>query len=191
MIPFPAFFGRFSGFWPSCRRIPGRIFRVFAVFCIGSACIFAFPFYVCEYMRAHTRPREIHNVGLFPSVFPLSKKCPHTIGSYSVIYKNSSNFLQKIVAQELQNRKKCVPLQPLSRGRAAEDDRLVKRGRLSKALHPSILPCRDAREREKDKPGEVLLKNFFEKKLRKNLEGKKKRLTFANAFPLKRELKKR
>jgi hypothetical protein len=29
--------------------------------------------------------------------------------------------------------------------------------------------------------------NFFEKKLRKNLEVTKKRLTFANAFPLKRE----
>jgi len=77
-------------------------------------------------------------------------------------------------------------LQPLSRGRAAEDDRLVKRGRLSKALHPSILPCKDARERETDKPREVILKNFS-KKLRKNLEGKKKCLTFANAFPLKRE----
>ena len=138
-------------------------------------------------MCARTLPREIHNVGLFPSVFPLSKKCPHTIGSYSVIYKNSSNFLQKIVAQELQNRKKCVPLQPLSRGRAAENDRLVKRGRLSKALHPSILPCRDAREREKDKPREVVLKKLFRKKLRKNLDGKKKRLIFANDFPLKRE----
>ena len=87
----------------------------------------------------------------------------------------------------MQDRKKCVPLQPLSRGRAAENDRVVKRGRLSKALHPSILPCKDARERETDKPREVLPRNFFEKNFRKNLEGKKKRLTFADAFPLKRE----
>ena len=137
-------------------------------------------------MCSRTRPREIHNVGLFSSIFVFVKKCLPATCYFLVVYKNIQKFPQKIVAQELQNRKKCVPLQPLSRGRAAENDRLVKRGRLSKALHPSILPCRDARERETDKPREVILKNFS-KKLRKNLEGKKKRLTFANAFPLKRE----
>ena len=151
------------------------------------ACFFLF---VCHYVRSYAPARK-HNVGLFSSIFVFVKKCLPATCYFSVVYKNIQKFPQKIVAQELQNRKKCVPLQPLSRGRAAENDRLVKRGRLSKALHPSILPCRDAREREKDKPGEVLLKNFFEKKLRKNLEGKKKRLTFATAFPLKRELKKR
>ena len=142
-------------------------------------------------MCAYTRPREIHNVGLFPPVSGNLKKCfPATIYSPTT-YRKHEKFPQKIVAQKLQNRKKCVPLQPLSRGRAAEDDRMVKRGRHFRVLHPSILPCKTARERETDKPREVLLKNFFEKKLRKNLEGKKKRLTFANAFPLKRELKKR
>ena len=76
--------------FPSCciRKFLSVFLRVYVFF----------SFYVCEYMRAYTRPREIHNVGLFPSVFPLSKKCPHTIGSYSVIYKNSSNFLQKSIA---------------------------------------------------------------------------------------------
>ena len=142
-------------------------------------------------MCSRTRPREIHNVGLFSSIFVFVKKCLPATCYFLVVYKNIQKFPQKIVAQELQNRKKCVPLQPLSRGRAAENDRLVKRGRLSKALHPSILPCKTARERETDKPREVLPPNFFEKKLRKNLEGKRKRLTFANAFPLKREFKKR
>ena len=77
--------------FPSCcirKSLPVFFLRVYV----------SFSFYVCEYMRAHTRPREIHNVGLFPSVFPLSKKCPHTIGSYSVIYKNSSKFPQKSIA---------------------------------------------------------------------------------------------
>jgi len=81
-------------------------------------------------------------------------------------------------------------LQPLSRGRAAEDDRLAElrlRERVLTAA-PSILPCGCARERERISrtPSENLPK-FFSKKLRKNLEVTKKRLTFANAFPLKRE----
>jgi len=38
---------------------------------------------------------------------------------------------------------------------------------------------------------EVSKKNFFKKNFRKNLEVMKKRLTFANAFPLKRELERK
>ena len=58
---------------------------------------------------------------------------------------------------------------------------------------PSILPCGCARERERISrtPSENLPKFFFQKNFRKNLEVTKKRLTFANAFPLKRELEKR
>jgi len=83
-------------------------------------------------------------------------------------------------------------LQPLSRGRAAEDDRLAElrlRERVPIAA-PSILPCGCARERERISrtPSENLLKKKFSKNFRKNLEVTKKRLTFANAFPLKREL---
>ena len=83
----------------------------------------------------------------------------------------------------MRERKKCVPLQPLSRGRAAENDRVVKRGRLSKALHPSILPCKDARERETDKPREVIPKNFFEKKLSEKFGGKEKTPYLCKRFP--------
>ena len=95
----------------------------------------------------------------------------------------------------MHERKKSVPLQPLSRGRAAEDDRLSKAGAMEESADaaPSILPCGCARERERVSrtPSENLLKNFFKKNFRKNLEVTKKRLTFANAFPLKRELEKR
>ena len=47
--------------------------------------------------------------------------------------------------------KKSVPLQPLSRGRAAEDDRLSKAGATEESVDaaPSILPCGCARERER------------------------------------------
>ena len=107
---------------------------------------------VCLSLCARVRARAKYNVGLFSSIFVFVKKCLPATCYFLVVYKNIQKFPQKIVAQELQNRKKCVPLQPLSRGRAAVNDRLVKRGRLSKALHPSILPCKDAREREKDKP---------------------------------------
>ena len=86
-------------------------------------------------------------------------------------------------------------MQPLSRGRAAEDDRLSKAEAMEESADaaPSILPCGCARERERVSrtPSENLLKNFFKKNFRKNLEVTKKCLTFANAFPLKRELEKR
>ena len=95
----------------------------------------------------------------------------------------------------MHERKKSVPLQPLSRGRAAEDDRLEELRLRETVLTaaPSILPCGCARERERISrtPSENLLENFFQKNFRKNLEVTKKHLTFANAFPLKRELEKR
>jgi len=54
------------------------------------------------------------------------------------------------------------------------------------------LRCARERERVSRTPSENLLKKFFSKKtFEKNLEVTKKRLTFANAFPLKRELEKR
>jgi len=101
------------------------------------------------------------------------------------------NFRKKVLRKSCRTGKSAYLCNRFREGEPLKNDKLVKRGRLSKALHPSILPCKTARERETDKPREVLLKKNFEKKLRKNLEGKKKRLTFATAFPLKRELKKR
>jgi len=71
----------------------------------------------------------------------------------------------------LQKRKKSVPLQPLSRGRAAEDDRLSEAGATEESADaaPSILPCRQARERERVSrtPSENLLKKFFQKNFEK------------------------
>ena len=71
----------------------------------------------------------------------------------------------------MHERKKSVPLQPLSRGRAAEDDRLSKAGATEESADaaPSILPCGCARERERISrtPSENLLKNFFKKTLKK------------------------
>jgi len=91
----------------------------------------------------------------------------------------------------LHERKKSVPLQPLSRGRAAEDDRLaeLRLREIVLTAAPSILPCGCARERERISctPSENLPEFFFEKTFEKNLEVTKKCLTFANAFPLKRE----
>ena len=62
-------------------------------------------------------------------------------------------------------------MQPLSRGRAAEDDRLSKAGATEESADaaPSILPCGCARERERVSrtPSENLLKNFFKKTFEK------------------------
>ena len=86
-------------------------------------------------------------------------------------------------------------MQPLSRGRAAEDDRLSKAGAMEESAgccteYLTLRMCKGAR---KDKPHAFLKpsEKFFQKNLEKNLEVTKKRLTFANAFPLKRELEKR
>ena len=73
-------------------------------------------------------------------------------------------------------------MQPLSRGRAAEDDRLSK----AEAMEESADCCTEyltlllARERERISrtPSENLLENFFKKNFRKNLEVTK------NALPL-------
>ena len=90
----------------------------------------------------------------------------------------------------MRKRKKSVPLQPLSRGRAAEDDRLeeLRLREIVLTAAPSILPC-DVQGSEKGSAARLLktFRKFFQKNFRKNLEVAKKRLTFANAFPLKRE----
>ena len=74
---------------------------------------------------------------------------------------------------------------------SAEDDRLSEAGATEDSADaaPSILPCGCARERERVSrtPSENLPEFFFKKNFRKKLEVTKKRLTFANAFPLKRE----
>ena len=82
-------------------------------------------------------------------------------------------------------------MQPLSRGRAAEDDRLSEAGATEESAdccteYLTLRMCKGAR---KDKPHAFLKpsEKFFQKNFRKNLEVTKKRLTFANAFPLKRE----
>ena len=71
----------------------------------------------------------------------------------------------------MRKRKKSVPLQPLSRGRAAEDDRLSEAGATEESVDaaPSILPCGCARERERISrtPSENLLKIFSKKTLKK------------------------
>ena len=81
-------------------------------------------------------------------------------------------------------------MQPLSRGRAAEDDRLaeLRLREIVLTAAPSILPC-DVQGSEKGQAARLLktFRKFFQKNFRKNLEVTKKRLTFANAFPLKRE----
>jgi len=82
----------------------------------------------------------------------------------------------------LHERKKSVPLQPLSRGRDAEDDRLAELRLRETVLTaaPSILPCGCARDRERVSrtPSENLLKNFFKKTFEK-IWGLRK-----NALPL-------
>ena len=71
----------------------------------------------------------------------------------------------------MHERKKSVPLQPLSRGRAAEDDRLSEAGATEESVDaaPSILPCGCARERERISrtPSENLPKIFSKKTLKK------------------------
>ena len=73
---------------------------------------------------------------------------------------------------------------------SAEDDRLSEAGATEDSADaaPSILPCGCARERERiSRTPSENLPEIFSKNFRKNLEVTKKRLTFANAFPLKRE----
>ena len=73
--------------FPSCciRKFLSVFLRVYV----------SFSFYVCEYMRAHTRPREIHNVGLFPSVFEsIKKRLPATF-LFTAVYKKIFKFSTK------------------------------------------------------------------------------------------------
>ena len=76
------------------ERFFNLFFRVRSCNFFMCACFFLF---VCTCARicAYTRPREIHNVGLFPSVFPAFKKCSPAICSYSVIYKKIFKFSAK------------------------------------------------------------------------------------------------
>ena len=62
-------------------------------------CACFFPFVcTCVRMCAYTRPREIHNVGLFPSVFEsIKKRSPATV-LFTAVYKKSSKFPQKSIA---------------------------------------------------------------------------------------------
>ena len=78
-------------------------------------------------------------------------------------------------------------MQPLSRGRAAEDDRLSEAlgyGRECRMLH-RVSYLADVQGSEKGQAARLL--KISSKNFRKNLEVTKKRLTFANDFPLKRE----
>ena len=86
-------------------------------------------------------------------------------------------------------------MQPLSRGRAAEYDRLSEAGAREESAgccteYLTLRMCKGAR---KGKPHAFLKpsEKFFQKNFRKNLEITKKRFTFANAFPLKRELERK
>ena len=71
----------------------------------------------------------------------------------------------------MHERKKSVPLQPISRGRAAEDDRLSKAGAMEESAGccTEYLTLRCARERERVSrtPSENLLKIFSKKTLKK------------------------
>ena len=86
----------------------------------------------------------------------------------------------------MQKRKKSVPLQPLSRGRAAEDDRLSKAEAMEESAGccTEYLTLRCARERERVSrtPSENLLKNFF-KKLSKKFGGYEKTPYLCKRFP--------
>ena len=58
-----------------------------------SSCLFTY-----AYMRAYVRPREIHNVGLFPSAFVSIKKCSPATVLFTAVYRKSSKNLQKSIA---------------------------------------------------------------------------------------------
>ena len=69
-------------------------FRVHSCNFFMCACFFLFVC-TCVRMCAYTRPREIHNVGLFPSVFEsIKKRLPSTV-LFTAVYKKHSKFLQK------------------------------------------------------------------------------------------------
>ena len=78
-------------------------------------------------------------------------------------------------------------LQPLSRGRATEDDRLeeLRLREIVLTAAPSILPCGCARERERISrtPSGNLLKKKFQKKLSKKFGGYEKMPYLCKRFP--------
>ena len=78
-------------------------------------------------------------------------------------------------------------MQPLSRGRAAEDDRLSKAEAMEESAGccTEYLTLRCARERERVSrtPSEDLLKNFFKKKLSKKFGGYEKTPYLCKRFP--------
>ena len=78
-------------------------------------------------------------------------------------------------------------MQPLSRGRAAEDDRLSKAEAMEESAGccTEYLTLRCARERERVSrtPSENLLKNFFKKKLSKKFGGYEKTPYLCKRFP--------
>jgi len=77
-------------------------------------------------------------------------------------------------------------LQPLSRGRAAEDDRLAELRLRERVLiaAPSILPCGCARERERiSRALSEDLPKIFSKKLSKKIGGYEKMPYLCKRFP--------
>ena len=87
----------------------------------------------------------------------------------------------------MHERKKSVPLQPLSRGRAAEDDRLSEAGATEESAeccteYLTLRMCKGAR---KDKPHAFWepSENFFKKKLSKKFGGYKKTPYLCKRFP--------
>jgi hypothetical protein len=79
------------------ERFFRRFFRVRSCNSFMCACFFLFVC-TCARMCAYTRSREIHNVGLFPSVFEsIKKRSPATV-LFTAVYKKSSKFPQKSIA---------------------------------------------------------------------------------------------
>ena len=97
MILFPAFSDVFPVFGLRAKKFRAGFFRVSAVL------LYRFGVHLCLFfvthalMCAYTRPREIYNVGLFPSVSGVvGKTCPST-RSFPATYKNLQKILQKRV----------------------------------------------------------------------------------------------
>ena len=96
VILFPAFSGVFPVFGFRAKKFRAGFFRVSAVFLYRSG------MYLClslthAHMCAYVRPREIHNVELFPFLFVDLKKYPSAMFLFTDVYKKSAKFPQKIV----------------------------------------------------------------------------------------------
>ena len=98
VIPFPAFSGVFSSFWLSCKEISCRIFPCFRCFLYRLGMHLCLSLLHLRHMRARTRPREIHNAGLFTPVSESIKKYSPITFLFPVIYEISSKNLQKSIA---------------------------------------------------------------------------------------------